>query len=254
MNRMGTCKRVRKGNESAKTQGDAAHTRQAKMELSGSNPNGVVQQSPGLAPRRPWVIGRRCPSTPTGLRPSGRKTGRLASPPATTPLGLRRPPSPLPRVVLSVQPWASLSNRVAVETTHASSGRKSGKLSPRVWHRHSIPVWLERDLIGWRCYEHGAPNGAIAHVPRHGHGISEPGFLARQRRAGISAQGSTLGNRGVTGACPVRAGVVIETSGILESSAIPAFRPRVPHYGGQVGFRISDFGFRISRFGLPPST
>jgi hypothetical protein len=39
--------------------------------------NGVVEQSPGLAQRQPWVIGRRCPSTPPGLRPGGRKLSHL---------------------------------------------------------------------------------------------------------------------------------------------------------------------------------
>jgi hypothetical protein len=91
-----------------------ARTRQAGMKPPRSNPEGVAQQSPGLARRQPWVIARQCPSTPTGLRPGGRKTGRLRCPPATTPLGLTAPPSPLPRVVPSVQPWALLHNRVAV--------------------------------------------------------------------------------------------------------------------------------------------
>ena len=58
------------------------------MKPPRSNPNGVVQQSPGLARRQPWVIARQCPSTPTGLRPGGRKTSRLRSLLATTPLGL----------------------------------------------------------------------------------------------------------------------------------------------------------------------
>jgi hypothetical protein len=80
------------------------------------NPNGVVKQSPGLAPRQPWVWATRCPSTPTGLRPVDRETGCLRPPLATTPLGLRALPSPPPRVVPSVQPWALLHNRVAVET------------------------------------------------------------------------------------------------------------------------------------------
>jgi len=110
------------------------------MKPPRSNPNGVVQESPGLARRQPWVIARRCPSTPTGLRPAGRKTGRLRSPPATTPLGLGAPPSPLPRVVPSVQPWALLHNRVAVEATGASLGWESRKISSRASHRRSIPV------------------------------------------------------------------------------------------------------------------
>ena len=93
------------------------------MKPPRSNPNGVVQQSPGLARGQPWVIVRRCPSTPTGLRRGGRKTSRLRSPPATTPLGLMAPPSPLPRVVPSVQPWAWLHNRVAVEATYYLSSR-----------------------------------------------------------------------------------------------------------------------------------
>jgi len=96
----------------------SAHTRPARMTPARSNPNGVVQQSPGLARRQPWVIARQSPSTPTGLRPGGRKTSSLRSPPAATPLGLRAPPSPLPRVVPAVQPWASLHNRVAVEAAH----------------------------------------------------------------------------------------------------------------------------------------
>jgi hypothetical protein len=96
----------------------AAQTRQAEMKPPRSNPKGVVQQSPGLARRQPWVIARQGPSTPTGLQPGGRKTSRLRSPPATTPLGLMAPPSPLPRVVPSVQPWALLHNRVAVEAAH----------------------------------------------------------------------------------------------------------------------------------------
>jgi hypothetical protein len=92
--------------------------RQTKMKPSDSNPNGVVRQSPGLARRQPWVTARQCPSTPTGLRPGGRKTGRLRPLAATTTLGLVASPSPLPRVVPSVQPWALLHNRVAVEAAH----------------------------------------------------------------------------------------------------------------------------------------
>jgi hypothetical protein len=95
------------------------HTRQATMRSARSNPNGVVKQSPGLALRQPWVIAWQCPTTPTGLRPGDRKTSRLRSPPATTPLGLMAPLSPVPRVVPSVQPWALLHNRVAVEAAHS---------------------------------------------------------------------------------------------------------------------------------------
>jgi len=104
-----------KNRERQRTQRGGAHTRQAKMKPLRSNPKGVVEQSPGLARHQPWVIARPFPSTPTGLRPSGRKTSRLRSLPATTPLGLIATPSPLPRVVPSVQPWALLHNRVAVK-------------------------------------------------------------------------------------------------------------------------------------------
>jgi hypothetical protein len=120
------------------------HTRQTAMKPSRSNPNGVVQQSPGLARRQPWVIARQCPSTPTGLRPGGRKTSRLRSPPATTPLGLRAPPSPLPRVVPSVQPWAWLRNRVAVEASHCLCSRPLRRPN-RTLKRLSLPTspaWL----------------------------------------------------------------------------------------------------------------
>ena len=95
-----------------------AHSRKAKKQPSRSNPNGVVQQSPGLARRQPWVIARQRPSTPTGLWPRGGKTSRLRSLPAKTPLGLMAPSSPLPRVVPAVQPWAVLRNRVPVGAAH----------------------------------------------------------------------------------------------------------------------------------------
>jgi len=101
---------------------DRSHSRQAKMKLPGSNPNGVVQQSPGLARRQPWVIVSRCLSTPMGLWLGGRQT---SCPLATTPLGLRTPPSTLPRVVPSVQPWALLHNRVAVEAARSWCSRPS---------------------------------------------------------------------------------------------------------------------------------
>ena len=94
---------------------------QAKMKKAPRpNPNGVVQQSPGLARRQPWVIAWQWPSTPRGLWPGGRKANRVRLPPATTPLGLMASPSPLPRVVPSVQPWALLRNRVAVEAARAA--------------------------------------------------------------------------------------------------------------------------------------
>jgi hypothetical protein len=118
MNPMGTCKRVQKGDENAETSGGETRTRQDKINPPRSNPNGAVQKSPGLARRQPWAIARRCHSTPTGLRPGGRRTSRVRCPPATTPLGLMAPPSPLPRVGPSVQPWALIRNRVAVEAPH----------------------------------------------------------------------------------------------------------------------------------------
>ena len=58
------------------------------------------------------------PINPNGVAAGWPKTSGLRSPPATTPLGLMAPPSPLPRVVPSVQPWALLHNRVAVEAAH----------------------------------------------------------------------------------------------------------------------------------------
>ena len=109
--------------KSPSAQSRGAQSRQAKTKPLRSNPNGVAPQSPGLARRQPWVIARRCSSTPTGLRPGGRKTSRLRCLPATTPLGLRAPPSPLPRVVPSVQPWALFHNRVAVEGAQQLSSR-----------------------------------------------------------------------------------------------------------------------------------
>ena len=95
-----------------------AQARRIKVKPPRSNPKGVVEQSPGLAPRQVWVVAHQCPSTATGLWPGGRKTNRQASPAAATPMGLRAPPPPLPRVVPSVQPWAWLHNRVAVEAKH----------------------------------------------------------------------------------------------------------------------------------------
>ena len=94
-----------------------------------SNPNGVVPQSPGLARCQPWVIAPQVPSTPTGLRPGSRKARRPRSPPATTPLGLRALPSPLPRVVPSVQPWALLRNRFAVEGSHQTKRTRAAGLA-----------------------------------------------------------------------------------------------------------------------------
>jgi len=91
------------------------HTRQAERKPPGPNPNAVVQQSPGLARSQPWLVARQGPSTRTRLRPGGGKTGRLRCPPAKTPLGFRALPTALPRVAPSVQPWALLQNRVAVE-------------------------------------------------------------------------------------------------------------------------------------------
>ena len=93
----------------------STQSRQVKTRPPRSNPNGVAPQSPGLARRQPWVIARRGCSTPTGLRPGGRKTSRLRCLPATTPFGLTAPPSPPPRLVPSVQRWALFHNRVAVE-------------------------------------------------------------------------------------------------------------------------------------------
>jgi len=148
---------------------DASHARQANMQLPRSNPSGVVQQSPGLARRQPWVIARQCPSTPTGLRPGGRKTARLRPPPATTPLGLGAAPSPPPRVVPSVQPWALLHNRVAVEATRAGLGLKSRKLSSRASHRHSIPIWSPGNLSLTRMRRVGIETAGTAgriHAPR----------------------------------------------------------------------------------------
>ncbi len=59
--------------------------------------------------------GAAVPINLKGLRPGGRKTRPLRYPQAPTPLGLKASPSPLPKVVPSVQPWALLHNRVAVE-------------------------------------------------------------------------------------------------------------------------------------------
>ena len=134
----------------------SAHSRQAKMQLP--NPNGVVEQSPGVARRQPWVIARQCPTTPTGLWPDGRKTARLRPTPYTTPLGLGAAPSPPPRVVPSVQPWALLHNRVAVEAARASLGLKCRKLSSSASQRHSIPVCSPGNLSQTpmrRCRDRG---------------------------------------------------------------------------------------------------
>ena len=105
-----------------------------------SNPKGVVQQSPGLAPRQPWVIGPQCRSTPTGLRPGCRKTTRPRWVQATTPLGLTGPPARLPRVVPPVQPWALFHNRVAAGAAHYlcsrsfSLTRMGRPATNRAWH------------------------------------------------------------------------------------------------------------------------
>jgi hypothetical protein len=122
------------------------HTRRVKMKPSRSNPNGVVQQSPGLARRQPWVTARQCLSTPTELRRGGRKTSRLRSPPAATPLGLMAPPSPLPRVVLAVQPWAVLHNCVAVEAAHYLCSRPGA--TPWVSARFYCAAGQSRFRIG----------------------------------------------------------------------------------------------------------
>ena len=103
--------------------------RPASANSRRSNPNGVVPQSPGLARRQPWVIAPQVPSTPTGLRPGSRKASGLRSPPATTPLGLRALPSPLPRVVPSVQPWALFRDRFAVDGNHQTKRTRAAALA-----------------------------------------------------------------------------------------------------------------------------
>ena len=86
---------------------------------------------------------RRCPSTPTGLRPGGQKASRLPFPPATTPLGLMAPASPGPRVVPSVQPWALLHNRFAVEAARRTEFFRCPDC-PAFWPRFCIGTHILR--------------------------------------------------------------------------------------------------------------
>ena len=68
----------------------------------------------------PAVVGTRQseraskPRTLSGQAGRTPHASRVGAPAATTPLGLAAP-SPLPRVVPAVQPWAMFHNRVAVE-------------------------------------------------------------------------------------------------------------------------------------------
>ena len=54
---------------------------------------------------------------------AGTPTRCRRCPAATTPLGLRTPTPPIPRVVPAVQPWALLHNRVAVEAVRCIQAR-----------------------------------------------------------------------------------------------------------------------------------
>ncbi len=196
------------------------HTRQAKMKPARSNPNGVVQRSPGLASRQPWVTAQQRPSTPTGLRLGGRKTSRLGPLAATPPWGLMAPLSPLPRVVPSVQPRALLHNRVAVEAAHHL------------------------------CSPEAAPGPAS--VPEHNESRfqrSEGSLADKPRALPWAGMNDAVGvsNR------PASHFGLRTSLGLRAPPALSEFRQHRPGCG-LLGFRISDF-LRISgsagRFGFP---
>jgi len=201
-----------------------AHTRRAKMKPPRSNPNGVVQQSPGLARRQPWVTAQRCPSTPTGLRPGGRKTARLRPLAAATPLGLMAPLSPLPRVVPSVQPWALLHNRVAVETPRHLCSR-----------RFSLARVPERTADMMRPFSR--PFGTYS-SRRPNPTLSRWAILKRPFGTGLT----TLA------AAPSGFGFRISFGFRPSDFEFPAFlRDGTHHTGcGPFGFRPSDFGFQVT--------